>query len=149
MRDLTIADASTNPDTAPDRSIYGPPPTPPHLRPILTLLRGTRSRTEDTDRSRSPPRDTSASPSNATSRRLQFYSGASAGPALIESLASSMEAAIREALQVLPHHQVRSHTQAVLAQPPGEIIGPVRAKSTISARLASFAKSRDDAIEDS
>ena len=115
MSDITIADHPIDPEITPDRSTYGPPPTPPHLRPILTLLRGT-SRTDDTDRSRSPPRDTSA---------------------------------IREALQIFPHHQVRSHIQAVLAQPPGDTTGPIRARSTISARLASFANSRDDAIEDS
>ena len=60
---------------------------------------------------------------------------------LIESLSSSMKGAIREALQVLPHH----HIQAVLGEAPGQ----VRAMSTISARLATFPANRDDRIEDS
>ena len=149
MRDMTPATHRIDPEITPDIPIRVPPPTPPHLRPILELLRARTPRAEEADRSRSPPRDVSAASSNSTYRRFQFYSGAAAGPALIEDLSGSMEAAIREALQVLPHHQVRNHIQAVLAQPPGNTTSQLGARSTISARLANFADSRDDAIEDS
>ena len=132
MRDVTPATHYTNPEITPDIPIRAPPLTPPHLRPILEPLHARTPRSEEADRSRSPPHDVTAASSNSTYRRLQFYSGAAAGPALIEDLAGSMEAAIREALQVLPHHQVRNHIQAVLAQ-QGNTTSQLGARSTISA----------------
>ncbi len=144
MRELTNTAVSIIPTHTREKSTDQPLATTAHLAPILTVLRGNRSRVASDDRSRSPPlRDMTASPSNATSRRLQFCQGSSTSLPLVESLSSSMEGAIREALQVLPHHQVRAHIQAILGEAPGQ----VRAMSTISTRLATFAANRHDRIE--
>ena len=92
-------------------------PTPPHLLPILKLLRGDRSKSTADDRSRSPPqRDVNSSSSNATSRRLHFYQGSAASLPVIENLSATMEQSFKDSLQVLPLYQVRTHIQCILAQ---------------------------------
>ena len=92
-------------------------PTPQHLRPMLKLLRGHKSRSTADDRSRSPSlRDLSTSSANATSRRLYFYQGSAASLLVIENLSARMEQSVKDSLQVLSLNQVRSHIQHILAE---------------------------------
>ena len=126
-------------------------PRPPHLVPILKLLRGRGQRSKSTadDRSRSPPqRDLNSFSSNATSRRLHFYQGSAASLPGIENLS-----AIKDSLQVLPLHQVRTHIQSILAQQqpfdtdPQKISTP-SSPVPLSSRLTTAVHNIRDPIQD-
>ena len=110
------AESTMEPTTVSDAPSDSALPTPQHLRPILQLLQGHKSRSTPDDRSRSPSlRDLSSSSANATSRRLYFYQGSAASLPVIENLSATMEQSIKDSLQALSLSQVRSHIQHILA----------------------------------
>ena len=123
-----------------------PFPTPHHLRPILSLLRGHKSGGTPDDPSRCPSlTDLSSSSANATSRRLYFYQGSAASLPVIENLSATMEQSIKDSLQVLSLNHVRSHIQHILAEhQPFDADSPV----PLNTRLTTIVNNIRDPIQD-
>lgn len=83
-----------------------PRATPSHLQPILQMLQRARSRSPTT-------RATLPSVAVSTTDLVRFSSVA---PPVLHNLATSQENLIQQALDFLPHNQVRLHLQSILSR---------------------------------
>ena len=94
---------SSNPESSRPR----PPATPPHLQPVVQMLHRSRSRSPTT-------RPTPSSWAGSTIEPTEFYRGTSVAPPVLYNLATSLDNSVQQALEFLPHDQVRLHVQSIL-----------------------------------